>query len=153
MKAARLSERHSSWISTLAHTGQHSSVNLNVSGFQFPVLVAIYHHFNGTNDAMFADYTSTLSICLGLNENGPHRPLGNGSIRRCGRAGGTVSLLEGVCHWGWALKFQKIKPDPVAQHLFLLLLNADVELSAASPALILPSCCHASDHDIIGLNL
>ena len=72
------------------------SVNLNVSRFQFPILVVIYHHFNGTNDAVFADYTLILSICLGLNENGPQRPLGNGSIRRRGLVGGTVSLLEGA---------------------------------------------------------
>ena len=24
---------------------------------------------------------------------------------------GHVTLLKGVCHWGWALKFQKLPPD------------------------------------------
>ena len=31
----------------------------------------------------------------------------------CGLFGVGVALLEEVCHWEWALGFQKLKPDPV----------------------------------------
>ena len=36
-------------------------------------------------------------------------------IMECGLVGGGVALLEEVCHWGWALKFQKPLPRPVCQ--------------------------------------
>lgn len=39
-----------------------------------------------------------------------------------------VASLEKVGHWGCALRFQKSKSGPVT--LFLLPVNADVELSA-----------------------
>ena len=32
-------------------------------------------------------------------------------IMECGLVGGGVALLEEVCHWGWALKFQSPSQD------------------------------------------
>ena len=46
-----------------------------------------------------------MGICGGLNKNGPYRPVGSGTIRRCGLVGIGVALLEEVCHRGWALRF------------------------------------------------
>jgi hypothetical protein len=80
-----------------------------------------------------------------LNKNGPHRPTGYGTIRSCG-LGGSVSLR-------WAMSFEKLKPRSVAQSLFLLPENPDVELSAASPIPCLPTLCHVSHHDYTILNL
>ena len=37
----------------------------------------------------------TIRDCGGLNENGSHRLLGSGTIRRCGLVGGSVSLWVG----------------------------------------------------------
>jgi hypothetical protein len=54
-----------------------------------------------------------LGGCCGLNKNGSHRPIGSGTLRRCGLMGVGVALLEEVCHWGWALRFQILKPSPV----------------------------------------
>ena len=45
-----------------------------------------------------------LGHCGGLNENGLHRPIGCGTIRRCGLVGGRVWLLGG------ALRSQTLKP-------------------------------------------
>jgi hypothetical protein len=56
----------------------------------------------------------------GLNENDPYRLTGSGAIRRCGFIGVGVALLKEVCHCGWALRFQKLMPGPVAHSLFLL---------------------------------
>lgn len=42
---------------------------------------------------------------------------GIGTIRQCGLVKVGVTLLEGVCHWEWALKFQKLIPDPGAPTL------------------------------------
>ena len=84
--------------------------------------------------------------CGGLNENGQHRPIENGII-------GGVALLEEVCHRGWALRFKKLKPDPVAHSLFLLPLDPDVGLSDTSLAPSLPACHHASHYDANGLHL
>ena len=39
------------------------------------------------------------------------------TIMRCGLIGLGVTLLEEVCHWGWALRFQVLKPDPVSLSL------------------------------------
>jgi hypothetical protein len=43
-------------------------------------------------------YKSLFSCCGGLNENGPLRPIGSGTIRMCGLIGIGVALLEEVCH-------------------------------------------------------
>jgi hypothetical protein len=60
-----------------------------------------------------------------------------------------VALLEEVCHWDWALRFQKLKPGLEVQSLFLLPVDQDVELSAPSPAPCLPACRQlASDSGI-----
>jgi len=45
--------------------------------------------------------------CGDLNANGSHR---TGNIRRCGLAEGGVALLEEVCHSGWTLRSQMLKP-------------------------------------------
>jgi hypothetical protein len=50
----------------------------------------------------------TLLRCGGLNKNGPHRPLGSGTVRRCGLVGGSTSLAR------WASRSQKLKPGLVA---------------------------------------
>ena len=38
--------------------------------------------------------------CGGLNENGLRRPIGSGTIRRCGLVEVDMSLLEKACHLG-----------------------------------------------------
>jgi hypothetical protein len=63
-----------------------------------------------------------------------------------------MSLLEEVCHWKCALRFQRPKPNPVALSLFLLTADLNVELSATSPAPCLPVFHHASRHDDNRLN-
>ena len=52
--------------------------------------------------------------CAGLSKNGPHRPIGSGTIKRCGLIEVGVAWLEevGVTE-GWALRFQKLKPGLV----------------------------------------
>ena len=62
-----------------------------------------------------------------------------------------VVLLEEVCHWGWALGFQKPTAGPVL--LSQLPAHPYVELSVTSPVPCLPSCCHASCCDGNGLHL
>ena len=79
--------------------------------------------------------------------------IGNCIIRRCSLVGVGVALLEEVCHWGWALRSQKLKPGPVAHLFFLLPSHLDVELSATSLAPCLPLWHHASRHDNNGLDL
>ena len=41
---------------------------------------------------------TTLCQCGGLNENGPLRLIGNGTIRKCGLVKVGVALLEEMCH-------------------------------------------------------
>ena len=57
--------------------------------------------------------------CGGLNENDLHRLIGNGTIRRCGLVRESIVLLEEGYNCGWVLKFQKLKPGPVAHFPFL----------------------------------
>lgn len=54
------------------------------------------------------------------------------------RVGG-VALLEGTCHWGWALRLQKPKPFQVS--FFCLLFSATTPDSTC-----LSACCCASGH-------
>ena len=89
-----------------------------------------------------------------LNTYGPHRltclnarPIGSGTIRRCGLVGGSVSL------WGRALRYPMLKLHPEWNSFLLMPADQDVELSAPSPAPCLPAHCHASCHDDNGLNL
>lgn len=56
--------------------------------------------------------------CGGLGGKGPHVLIGSVTFSRCDFFGVGVTLLEEVCHCGWALGFQKPKPGPV---LFSLL--------------------------------
>jgi hypothetical protein len=68
----------------------------------------------------------------------------------------SVALLEEVYHWGWPLRFQKLKSGLVAHCLFLLPAghaDPDGKLSATSLAPSLPAHHHASHHDYNGLNL
>lgn len=66
---------------------------------------------------------------------------------------GDMALLKEVCHWQWALRFQKFKPGPVAHSFFLGPANPDIELSATSPAPCLPVCHHAFHRDDNELSL
>ena len=77
--------------------------------------------------------------CSGLNENGPHRLIGTGNIRRCGFVGGSVSL--GV---GFVISEAQSRSS---DSLFLFSADLDIELSATSPAACLPVCRHASRCD------
>ena len=58
-------------------------------------------------------------VCVGLNKNGSHRPVGSGTIRRRDLVGVGVALLEWAWPWrkcvtgGWALRSQKLKPGLV----------------------------------------
>ena len=64
------------------------------------------------------------------------RLIGSSTIRRCGRVGVGVTLLEGM----------GLSP-------FLLPADPDVDLSAPSPTPCLSVCPHASYHDHNGLNM
>ena len=55
---------------------------------------------------------------------------------------GGVALLEEVCHWEWALRFQKAHSNPRVS-LFLLPAGPDLELSATSPSPYLSTSGHA----------
>lgn len=73
----------------------------------------------------------------------PIRHIDSDTIRRCDLIGADVDLEE-VCHWGWVLWFQKLKPDLVAHYLFLLSEDLDIEVSSFSPVPCLPTGYHAS---------
>jgi hypothetical protein len=77
-------------------------------------------------------------------------PIESGTSRRCSLVEIGVALLEEVCHWGWALRFQKLQPNPMAHLLFLVPVNQDVELSATTAAPRLHAHCHAFCHDDYG---
>ena len=64
---------------------------------------------------------------------------------------GGLDLLEEMCHWGWALKFQMLKPVLVACSLFLV--PAYVKILATFPAPYLFVCRHAFCHGDNVLNL
>jgi hypothetical protein len=73
-------------------------------------------------------------------------------IRTCG-------LLGGVCDWGWPLRFQKSKPDPVAHsHFPIPVYHQNVEFSgtslweASSDSLASPdrNLCQAVNKPIFG---
>lgn len=74
----------------------------------------------------------------------PIRHIESDTIRRCDLIGADVDLLEEVCHWGWVLRFQKLKSDLVAHCLFLLSEDLDIEVSSFSPVPCLPTSYHAS---------
>lgn len=59
--------------------------------------------------------------------------------------GGSVSLA------GWALRFQKRKPGPVALSLLAADCRSRCELSATSLAPCLPACCHTPRRDDVFL--
>ena len=68
--------------------------------------------------------------------------------------------MKELYYWGWVLRFQMLKPDPlslslpvVCQQEDLPSASLDVELSAPSPAPCLPAHHHASRHEDDGLNL
>lgn len=84
-------------------------------------------------------------ICGGLNENGPHSLIENGTVRRCGLVEGLVSLGVG---------FEVLLLSDQARPRVSLALSSvpDVELSIP-PAPCLPVPSQASRHDHAGLNL
>ena len=95
-------------------------------------------------------FISECSQCGGLNNSGPHRSTRSGTFKMCDLVVVGMALLQEVCHWGWALRFNKLKPSLVAQGLFLLPADVGVELSGDSPAPSLPACHPASCYDVNG---
>lgn len=74
--------------------------------------------------------------CGGLNEKGTYRSIRSGNIERCGLVGVNVAMEE-LCHWGWAVRFQKLKPGPT------------VSLRLTSLAPRLPECHYTAHRDSI----
>jgi len=64
----------------------------------------------------------------------------NGTIRRCGLVGRSVSL-------GMGFEVSDVSIQVQCHYLFLLPLDPDVEPSTTSPAPCLPVSHHASRHD------
>jgi hypothetical protein len=58
------------------------------------------------------------------------------------------TLLEELCHWRWALRFQKFKPGPVS-----LSLPADLDVELSQLPLQHHVYLHASCYDNKGLTL
>jgi hypothetical protein len=79
-----------------------------------------------------------LYLCGGLNEKCSPQTHREWSYWRCGLVGVGVTLLEEMCHWGWALRSQMIKPGSMAHSLVPA--DPDIELSATSPVPWLPPC-------------
>lgn len=71
----------------------------------------------------------------------PHRPIGSGTIRWYGIVEVGVALWKGVCHGGWALKFQKLKAGLVAHCILLLPADLGAELSCLSSTMSACTCC------------
>lgn len=66
---------------------------------------ALFYLVDNTNTTNMRQNLSVLFHfpCGCLNENGPHRPTGSRTIRRCGLDGGTVSLgVNGLRYSSWA---------------------------------------------------
>ena len=72
------------------------------------LLVMVFHH---DNRSLIKTSPHRL-ICVGMRRHREWHYLRR--IKRCGLVGVNVALLEEMCHSGWALKFQKAKPGPVA---------------------------------------
>ena len=92
-------------------------------------------------------HTSVLKYnwCGALNMLGP---VGSGTIRRCDLVGGGVSL----CRQALRAPGAQVLSNVGERVSSWLPSNQDAELSAPSPALFLPACCHVSHHDDNGLN-
>jgi hypothetical protein len=58
-------------------------------------------------------------------------------MKRCDLLGVVVALLEEVCHWRWALRFQMLKPGPVPPSLSLPA-DPDVEFFSAMSSCVPP---------------
>jgi hypothetical protein len=72
---------------------------------------------------------SLLSLLANIKcKNGPQKLIENSTVGRCNHVG------ENVPQWKWALKFQMLKPGPVAYSLCLLPMEKNIELSAPSQA-------------------
>ena len=87
-----------------------------------------------------------ISHCGGLNMLG----MGNGTIRKYGFVG------IGVALWRKCVTVKvgfEILLLAVWKSVFCIPSEQDAELSAPSPALCLPGCCHARPHYVKGLNL
>lgn len=59
---------------------------------------------------VIGSYTGTL---LTLHRGHPLRGHQLRGLWRCGLVGIGVASMEGVCHWGWAVRFQELYPGPV----------------------------------------
>ena len=91
---------------------------------------------------LLQDYEGQGAECGGLDENGPHRPLGS------------VALLEWeMCHFNVGFEDLDTQARPSVSLVFLLPIGSDVGLSSSSPAPRLPRCHHTFHHNDNGLNL
>lgn len=90
-------------------------------------------------------------FCGGLNENGPSRLIGSGTVNRYGHAGVDVTSLE-ECVTGGGLRGFKCSSQTQGHSLFLLPANPDIEFLDPCPAPCLPAHCYTSLHDDHGLN-
>ena len=59
---------------------------------------------------LYFSLSISLLGCGALNENGSHRVIGNGIIKRCSLVGVGVASLEEVCYWRYALRFHLLRP-------------------------------------------
>lgn len=81
------------------------------------------------------DFSPKNPRCNHLNKNdlmgsNSHRVALFGKVRKCGLIRVNVTLLEEVCYWGRALRYQK--PKPGTGTVFLLPADLNVELSGPS---------------------
>ena len=84
-------------------------------GWRWEFLVSLYSELEfpqSSQDGLFYDRKTNLNFSFSgsLNENGPHRPIGSDTIRKCGLVGVQVALMGEMCHLGWALRSQMLKP-------------------------------------------
>jgi hypothetical protein len=100
----------------------------------------------GNREKIKAGYEFIFRQWSDFIENGPHRFIGNGTIRRCGLVEVGIFLLDEMCYRMQAFKFQMLNPGPV---LVFFQLPADPVFAPVSCL----SFHHALCHDVNGLNL
>ena len=106
-----------------------------------------------TNRSLFLTVLATnrtLNWC-GLNEKGPHKLRGRGTIRRCGLVGVGVALLQEVSLEA-VIEVSEAQVRPNGSQALPAAFGSDVELCYPSSTI---SVCvlHASHRDDNGLNL
>jgi hypothetical protein len=81
-------------------------------------------------------------------------PTGSGTTGRCDLVGVGVVLLEECVTVGAGFEFSYAEAMVSVTHSFLQLpVHQDIGCLASSPEPCLSGCCHASHHDVSGLNL